>query len=106
MSAPAQPATDPPTAEGSESTWPVLDGGQARPVRPKFCRLHPVQRGRQSVLAHLKRETSQLTLDPAKTTPAWPSSFYAGRRRRLDLRACSRWSAAVLARLASRKRPG
>ena len=31
---------------------------------------------------------------------------HACRRRRLDFRACGRWSAAIPARLASRKRPG
>jgi len=51
-------ATDHPTAEESESTRTDLDGGRAMHVRRKSCRLHPVPRGRQSVLVHLKRATS------------------------------------------------
>jgi len=46
-------ATDHPTAEESESTRTDLDGGRAMHVRRKSCRLHPVPRGRQSVLVHL-----------------------------------------------------
>ena len=61
MLGPAPLATDHPTAEESENTRPALDGGRATHVRRKSCRLHPVRRGRQSVLAHLKRATSQLS---------------------------------------------
>ena len=61
MSGPAPLATDHPMAEESESTRPALDGGRATHVRRKSCRLHPVRRGRQSVLGHLKRATYQLS---------------------------------------------
>ena len=82
MSGPAPLATDHPTAEGSESTWPVLDSGRARPVRRKSCRLHPVRRGRQSVLAHLKRATSQLSPRPCEddTGISWFDDEIAGRQ--------------------------
>jgi len=60
MSALGSRATDHPMAEENESTRTALESGRATHVRRKSCRLHPVRRGRQSVLAHLKRATSQL----------------------------------------------